>query len=51
MTRLVEVRRYIIRRVNGRDVRVEITHCFWCSNTEHVCPACAARANATKVLQ
>lgn len=39
------IRRYIVRRIDGREIRVEITGCFWCGDREHVCAACCAKAN------
>lgn len=36
-----EIRRYIVRK----GVRVEITGCFWCGNSEHVCSSCVSKAD------
>lgn len=35
-------RTYLVRG----DVRVEITHCFWCGGREYVCGACVAKLEA-----
>lgn len=42
--RLLGVRRFILCRVQGLQVCLEVTHCIWCTDTA-VCSACDRTAD------
>jgi hypothetical protein len=35
----------IVRKVGSRQIRVDITGCYWCGTADHVCPSCMAKAD------
>jgi hypothetical protein len=45
-THSFSVSKYLIVKVDGGEVRLDHTNCFWCSSLENaVCSSCAAKAD------
>jgi len=43
---LFSLERRLIRRVNGHEISVDITGCYWCGETTNaICGACVAKAD------
>lgn len=38
---VVSVRKFILVKAGGLEVRFERTHCYWCGHQEYICSACA----------
>lgn len=45
----VSVERHLIIKAGGREARLDISNCFWCSKLENaVCVVCAEKGRAMK---
>ena len=46
---LHDIRRFIIVKAPGGEVRIERTNCFWCGNNNNaICTACHAKAEEVR---